>query len=187
MAEVVTQQAAATMTAAEFEAWALQPENAERRLELVAGEVVPVVSNNYASAVAARILIRLGAYVEAHDLGYITGADGGYCVGEDRYIPDVAYISKQRQPQPSHEAYNPQPPDLAVEVLSPSDDPRIVRRKVANYLAAGVTVWLVLPEERAVEVYAPGQPVQTLGEKDTLQGGELLPEFSLPVKDIFPK
>ncbi len=184
MAEVATRQA--TMTAAEFEAWALQAENAEQRLELVAGEVVAVVSNNYASAVAARILIRLGAYIEKRKLGYLTGADGGYQVGEDRYIPDVAYISKQRQPQPSLEAYNPQPPDLAVEVLSPTDDARVVRRKVANYLAAGVTVWLVLPEERAVEVYAPGQPVQTLGEKDTLRGGELLPDFALPVKDIFP-
>ncbi len=184
MAEVATQQAT---TAAEFEAWALLPENAERRLELVAGEVVSVVSNNYASAVAARILIRLGAYVEARELGYITGADGGYRVGEDRYIPDVAYISKGRQPQPSQEAYNPQPPDLAVEVLSPTDDLHVLRRKVTNYLAVGVTVWLVLPEERAVEVYVPGQPVQQLGAKDTLRGGELLPDFDLPVEDIFPK
>ncbi len=183
MAEVVT----SPRTAAEFEAWALRAENAERRLEFVAGEVVAVVSNNYASAVAARISGFLFMYLRDHPIGYLTGADGGYCVGEDRYIPDVAYISKQRQPQPSQEAYNPQPPDLAVEVLSPSDEPRVVRRKVANYLAAGVTVWLVLPQERAVEVYAPGRPVQTLGEGETLRGGELLPDFALPVKDIFLK
>ena len=184
MAGVATQQA--TMTAAEFEAWALREENAERRLEFVAGEVVPVVSNNYASAVAAQISGFLFMYLREHPIGYLTGADGGYRVGEDRYIPDVAYISKQRQPQPSQEAYNPQPPDLAVEVLSPSDDLHVLRRKVTNYLAAGVTVWLVLPEERAVEVYVPGQSVQQLGEKDTLRGGELLPDFTLPVKDIFP-
>jgi len=184
VAQIVAQQA--SMTAAEFEAWAQLPENAERRLELVMGEMRDVVSNNYASAVAARISGFLFVYLQKHPMGYLTGADGGYCVGDDRYIPDVAYISQQRQPQPSREAYNPQPPDLAVEVLSPSDDLHVVRRKVTNYLAVGVVVWLVLPEERAVEVYAPGQAVQRLGEKETLSGGELLPGFSLPIKEIFP-
>ncbi|MEJ5197516.1 MAG: SdrD B-like domain-containing protein, partial [Anaerolineae bacterium] len=49
----------------------------------------------------------------------VTGADGGYRVGDERYIPDVAFVSQSRQPAPSRDAYNAIAPDLAVEVLSP--------------------------------------------------------------------
>ncbi|MCC7206344.1 MAG: Uma2 family endonuclease, partial [Anaerolineae bacterium] len=109
-------------TAEAFEALALSPDNAERRLELIGGEVVDVVSNVYASRLAARILGALVAYLDRNPLGDVTGADGGYCVGDDRYIPDVGYMAKARQPDPPLEAaYNPLPPDLAVEVLSPTD------------------------------------------------------------------
>lgn len=169
-----------------FDHIATRAENADRRLEYVGGEIVEVVSNNYASAVAARILIKIGGYVEAHSLGYITGADGGYRVSGERYIPDVAFVSTAKQPEPSHETYNPQPPDLAVEVLSPTDSADIVRLKVANYLAAGTLVWLVNPEARTVEVYRPGRPAQRLTLEDALEGDAVLPGFTLPVREMFP-
>jgi Uma2 family endonuclease len=176
------------ITAEEFERLALLPENADRRLELIGGDIVEVVSNNYSSMVAARILIRLGNFLEnAHVAGYVTGADGGYRVGDERYIPDVAFVSKSRQPAPSRDAYNAIAPDLAVEVLSPSDQQDILRLKIANYLAAGTTVWLVNPDNKTVEVYTPGQRAYRLGPADTLTGGDLLPGFALPVKDIFPE
>lgn len=168
-----------------FDRIATRAENADRRLEYVGGEIVEVVSNNYASAVAARILIKIGGYVEAHGLGYITGADGGYRVSGERYIPDMAFVSTAKQPEPSHETYNPQPPDLAVEVLSPTDSADIVRLKVANYLAAGTLVWLVNPEARTVEVYRPGRPAQRLTAGETLEGDVVLPGFTLPVRDLF--
>ncbi len=176
------------MTAEQFERLALQPENAERRLEFVGGEIVEVVSNNYSSMVAARILIKLGTFLEnAHLEGYVTGADGGYCVGDERYIPDVAFVSKSRQPAPSRDAYNAIAPDLAVEVLSPSDQPDVLRLKLANYLAAGTVVWVVNPDNNTVEVYTPGQRAYRLGPADTLTGSDLLPGFALPVKDVFPE
>jgi len=175
------------ITVEEFERLALQPENTDRRLEFVGGEINEVVSNSYSSLVAARILIRLGAFLEgANAVGYLTGADGGYQVGEERYIPDVAFVSKARQPQPSHETYNPLAPDLAVEVLSPSDQHDVMRLKLANYLAAGTVVWVVNPEAKTVEVYTPGKRAYRLGADGALDGGEVLPGLSLPVKDLFP-
>jgi Uma2 family endonuclease len=149
--------------------------------------VIEVVSNNYSSEIAMLIGAMLLVFVRENDLGRVTGADGGYVVSGDRYIPDVAFISKERQPEPSHAAYNPNPPDLAVEVLSPTDAPEVVRIKIVNYLHAGVTVWLVNPDKRQVEIYVPGQMADTVGIDDTLDGGDVLPGFRLAVKDIFPE
>ncbi|RPI96275.1 MAG: Uma2 family endonuclease [Chloroflexi bacterium] len=171
-------------TVDEFDRMAQLPENAERRLEYIGGEIVSVVSNSYSSEVAANILIAVGAYVKSQKLGRVTGADGGYQIVNERYIPDVAFISQARQPEPSHEAYNSHSPDLAVEVLSPTDDPRLIRLKIAHYLAAGTVVWLVNTEEKHIEVYTPGQPPKMAYE--TLDGGAVLPVFSMAVKDIFP-
>ncbi len=174
------------ITVEEFERLAVQPENADRRLEFVGGEISEVVSNSYSSLVAARINGFLFVYLLHNPIGYLTGADGGYQVGDERYIPDVAFVSKARQPEPSHETYNPLAPDLAVEVLSPSDQPDVMRLKLANYLAAGVVVWVVSPEAKTVEVYMPGKRAYRLGADGTLDGGEVLPGLALPVKDIFP-
>ena len=177
----------ARYTVEEFDQLCVQPENAEKSLEYIGGEIVEVVSNNYASAVAARILIKIGIYVENRNLGYVTGADGGYQVSGERYIPDVAFISAAKQPKPSHDAYNPNPPDLAIEVLSPTDIPDVVRLKIANYLAADTLVWVVSPETKTVEVYTPGQPAKRLGIDGELSGMDVLPGFILAVKDIFPE
>jgi len=163
------------------------PENDERRLEYVAGEIVEAVPNSYSSVVAVQIAGPMGAFVEEKGLGYVLGADGGYQVGQDRYIPDVSFISRQRQPDPPHDTFIANPPDLAVEVLSPTDRPRTVRTKIHNYTRAGTVVWVVDPDDKTVEVYIPGQAVRTLGLSDTLDGGDALPGFALAVKDMFPR
>jgi Uma2 family endonuclease len=177
------------MTVEEFERFSELPENAARRLELIEGEVVEVVSNSYSSLVAAQVLIALGAFVNRHRLGYVTGADGGYKVTEKEcFMPDVGFISKDRLSEPPHETWIPFAPDLAVEVLSPTDDPENARtNKVVKYLAAGAVVWLVDPDRKWVEIYIPGPAVKRLGVGDTLDGGDVLPGFMLAVKDIFPE
>lgn len=175
------------ITVEEFERLAIEAENADRRVEFVGGEISEVVSNNYSSLVANQISFLIRLYLMQQNVeGYVTGADGGYQVGEERYIPDVAFVAKARQPQLSHETYNPLAPDLAVEVISPSDDLNVLRVKVGNYLAAGTVVWVVRPETKSVEVYAPGQPVRRLSADGALDGGDVLPGLSLPVKDFFP-
>jgi len=78
-------------------------------------------------------------------------------------------------------------PDLAVEIKSPDDTYTELRLKAAYYLANGSeTVWLGYPEKRMVEVSRKGSDVEILLESDTIDGGDLLPGFSLPVRDIFP-
>jgi len=173
-------------TAADFDRISSLPENADKRLELIGGEIVEVVSNNYSSETAATLLAEIKVFAKQRALGRVTGADGDYMIAGERYIPDVAFISFDRQPDPSHEAYNSQPPDLAVEVLSPSDDEAKLRIKIVNYLRVGTVVWVVDPVKKLVECYAPDASPLTLGLDDTLQGGSVLPGFQMPVKDIFP-
>jgi Uma2 family endonuclease len=175
------------MTVEEFDQFARLPENADRLLEFIGGEVVEVVSNQRSASVAYWLGVHIGMFLLQHDLGRVaTGPDGGYSIAGERYIPDIAFVSKARQAQPSDEAYSPIVPDLAVEVLSPSNSPHDMRIKVANYLAVGTTVWVVDPDRKVVEVYAPGQPVKKLGVDGALDGGAALPGFALAVKDIFP-
>ena len=76
-----------------FDEYALLPENRHRLLELIGGELVEVVASPKSSNVGADILTYINSFVLEHDLGHITGADGGYRVGQERYIPDVGFIS----------------------------------------------------------------------------------------------
>lgn len=173
-------------TVEEFDRLVMLPENADKRLEFVDGEVSDVVSNSYSSEVAARLLIRVGVFVESKKLGRLTGADGGYIVSGQRYIPDLAFTSQARRAQPSHEPNNPAAPDLAVEVLSPSDDPARLRLKIAGYLAAATTVWIVDTIQKHVEIYVPGMPPRLLHADQVLDGGDVLTGFRMPVQEIFP-
>lgn len=129
----------------------------------------------------------LGMYLLTNDIGYLTGADGGYWVAGERYIPDAAFIRYSLQPELlSVDGYNPEPPDLAVEVLSPINTEREMRIKLANYRLAGTLVWLLDPEAETVEVYAPESPARLLRRGAVLEGGALLPGFALAVGEIFP-
>ncbi len=170
------------MSVEEFDKWTL---TVDHNYEFVGGEVIEVVSHSYASYVAARLLVRIGSYVEAHQLGYFTGADGGYHVGEERYIPDVGFISNQRHPQPPAETSINLPPDLAVEVVSPTDKERALRVKVTNYLAAGTTVWVVYPDEKRIYIHRPNQVVEIVNENQTISNEPTLPGFVLTVADLF--
>ncbi|HRF94486.1 MAG TPA: Uma2 family endonuclease [Aggregatilineales bacterium] len=126
--------------------------------------------------------------MDEHDLGHVTGEAGGYQIGfGERYAPDVAFVSKDKQAEVATSGYNDVPPDLAVEVEFPSDlaSEKRLRYKVTNYLNAGTVVWVVYPETKTVEIYVPGQSVQFLSEKDTLTGGDVLKGFSVPLSEVF--
>jgi len=173
------------MTVEEFDRFVILPENADRLLEFIGGEVVEAVSNQRSSAIASTFIAFIKMYAIQNQLGFVTGADGGYIIAGERYIPDVAFVSKARQEQPSDQAYSDIPPDLVVEVLSPSNTPHELRVKVVNYLAVGAVVWVVDPDREVIEVYIPGQPVKKVRMGGILDGGEVLPGFAVAVKDIF--
>jgi len=175
-------------TVEEFDEFVLLPENRDRQFEYIAGEIVEVVSNPKSSKIAARIIMLFGPYMLENDTGHLTGADGGYIVSGERYIPDVGFISYAKQPElMAEDGYNPNPPELAIEVLSPSNTPGEMRVKIANYINAETILWVVDPEHEQVEVYVPGQKVEVIGIDGILDGGNVLPGFKLAVKDIFPQ
>ena len=174
-------------TVEEFEQFVKLPENADRLFEFIGGEIFEVPSNPYSSKISIRIARYVGAFVDDNELGHVTGEAGGYMVGGERYAPDVAYISYEKQPELATEGYNPNPPDLAVEVVSSdsvSENEKLTI-KVANYLAAGTVVWVARYSKEQFEIYRSGQPVVTLRKGDTLDGGDVLPGFKVKIDDIF--
>ncbi len=177
-----------TMTAQAFENFAEQPENADKLLELIGGEVVEVPINGYASMIAVRCVGAVARFADAVSGGYVTGEAGGYQIGKDRYIPNGAFVAYARQQAPARHGYNPIASDLAVEIDFPStyQSQEQLRIKIANYLAAGTTVWVVYPHLQRIEVYAPGQPVKILNSGDVLEGDPVLPGFRLALREVFP-
>lgn len=173
-------------TIAEFHAFSERPDNKNRLFELINGEIVEKVASFTPSKLAMRIGHLFSKYLDVHDIGYITGADGSYILSEDyEFMPDVGYISKARLPEEPEREVNG-PPDLAVEVKSPTDSKRALRQKAEDYLRFGTKmVLLVFPDEQLVEVYVPGQDVREVKVDGVLDGGDVLPGFTLPVRDIF--
>jgi Uma2 family endonuclease len=174
------------LTTSEFLEWSERPENRDRLFELIDGEVIEKVASFTPSRLAMRIGRFIGNYLDKNPIGYVTGADGSYVISdEDTFMPDVGYISKIRlREEPEREV--PIPPDLAVEVRSPTDSKREMRRKAEKYIAAGTKlVWLIFPESQTVEVYYGKEQDELLGVKDSLTGYDVLPGFSLAVREIF--
>ncbi|KAB2855221.1 MAG: Uma2 family endonuclease [Anaerolineae bacterium] len=175
------------MTTAEFWDFCQLPENQQRFFELIEGEVMEAMpSNPRSSEVAGEILLYFKLYLRQNPIGRVTGEQGGYNLTPTTTVaPDVAFISKERQVQFPATGFNPIPPDLAVEVMSPSDAYPDVLHKVSLYLQHGTRlVWVVNEADMSVIVHTPlGFKVYSL--EDTLDGGDVLPGFSLPVKAIF--
>lgn len=160
----------------------------EGRYELVKGVPVemPPVSSEHGD-VAALVVEFLAPYVRQRDLGRVK-VETGYQLDEDTMrAPDVSFVSKARQQQiDSPEKLVPFPPDLAVEIVSPSEAAVLVHGKVRDYLRAGVRlVWVVYPDEREIVAHYPGGTAQTLTADDTLSGGEVIPGFTVPVRELF--
>lgn len=101
--------------------------------------------------------------------------------------PDVAFVRADRVPPGGFgPGWIPLAPDLAVEVLSPSETASDTEEKLADYRAAGTPLlWVVDPAKRLVTVYATDAPVRWLREGDTLDGGAVLPGFTLAVDALF--
>jgi Uma2 family endonuclease len=173
--------------------WELSQQIEGRRLELIEGEISEMTpAGGEHGVVAGRGLLRVGVHVENHQLGYVTAAETGYILftdenGKDTVLaPDVGFVSKERAPDGLPEGFIPFAPDLAVEVVSPSETYTRVARKVALYLRYGTRmVWVIDPASKTVVVHT-SEGAHTFGENDTLTGGDVLPGFTLPVRDIFP-
>ncbi len=161
------------------------------RYELIRGELVKRMSAGFEHGTCSgNITISMGAYAQAHGLGRILVAEPTFLLATDpdhARIPDVAFVSAERLHLIEDRARAfPAAPDLAVEVISPTDRLTQVREKVADWLAHGVRMVIVVnPRNRAVEVHRPQRDVVTLTEADTIDGGDVVPGWRMRVADVF--
>jgi Uma2 family endonuclease len=157
--------------------------------ELVDGEPVELSPAAGRSGwISANLVALLANHVRSGRLGWAFSAETGFVLFSDRQTvrsPDAAVVLSNRLAE-LPDSFVPMAPDLAVEVLSPSDRMADALAKVAMYLQAGTSlVWLVNPTTRKVMVFRSEMDLVTLGESDTLDGGDVLPDFTVPVAEIF--
>ena len=162
----------------------------------VKGELIRGVLHETVSVgkVHARIAIRIGGefdrYVRRNRLGQVGGSDGGVFIERNPDTvrePDVYFVSANRLTlDDDTDGYLEVVPELVVEIVSPSDSETDVREKISMWLDLGVSMALeVRPAERTVMVHRPGAPSVTLTGDDVLDGGDVLPGFTLPLSEIF--
>jgi Uma2 family endonuclease len=161
------------------------------RYELVKGELVKMSQpGDRHGRVSGEIYGHLWQYVRQTGVGRVWAATG-FVIDPTTpkptvRAPDVAFVVASRVPQVQQKAV-PVVPDLAVEVVSPTDIWDDVEAKIAEYLQAGVRlIWIIPPRSNLVEIYRLGKPTPSvLGRDDELDGGDVIPGFKLSVKALF--
>src|SRR5258708_7913530 len=127
--------------------------------------------------------------VRQRSLGKIYGPDGGFILARDPDIvvcPDLAFVRQSRVPPGNPDEFFPGAPDLAVEVFSKTDTVPRLMRKVHQYLHCGThTVWVPYPARAQIQVLESSGSGRLLSGEDMLDCPELLPGFSIPVKEVF--
>ena len=174
------------ISAEEFERIVEQPPYSEGLYELIDGEIVQKMPDQTHGLIQAIIAAALVNYWKRVGKG-IPGVEVLHHVpGSPKNVrqPDVSFFVESSEPVVTRGAV-PRLPDLAVEIQSPSNTIKQMRAKAAFYLEHGFkAVWIVYTDARVVEVVTEVE-TQLLNAEDTLTGGELLPDFSLPLEEIF--
>jgi Uma2 family endonuclease len=163
----------------------------DRHHELLAGKLIsePPPGAEH-GRVEAILVTRLTQFVMDRRLGVVLAGDAGFILARSPdtvRAPDIAFVERERFARIGRpDAYVLGPPDLAVEILSPSDRLTDLHGKVADYLAAGARlVWVVDPATETVRVYRALLAPRSLSAADELDGEDVLPGFRLPIAKLF--
>ena len=174
------------LTVNEFEAFLNLPENRDRLLELVNGEIVEKMPTEEHGYIAGNVITAINNFAKPRKLGR-AGVEVRHQLPNDPFnsrMPDVSFHSARRPIV--REGSVPEIAEFAVEIKSPDDSLKVMRNKADYYIRHGARlVWLILPHKRIVEVYEPEEDVQIYMDGDLLDGGGVLPGFSLPVHELF--
>ena len=139
------------------------------------------------SGISTRLTVEIGIYLKSNIVGRVYADNTLFKIGENRRISDAAFVSAAKIPAGG------EPldiwdfaPDIAVEVISPSERHNEVEAKIRDYFAAGVLqVWKIIPELKTLTVYFSPTETKILTETDELTCEQILPDFSLKLSDIF--
>lgn len=176
--------------ASEHDVLAIQ-KSEDRLYELIEGVLVEKIMGYLESYLAVELSRLLGNFIAEQDLGILTGTDGALRLMPGLVcIPDVSFVSWDRLPNrriPT-EALPDLTPDLAVEILSEGNTPAEMERKLRDYFRSGTQlVWYIDPQRRTVRVYSNPDQCVELRERQTLDGGVVLPGFSLSLMQLFAR
>lgn len=154
--------------------------------EYVKGELIPMPGTSLKhGSISASVFRYLDRCVYAKQIGKVYFSETGFQVGERVLKPDIAFLSNGRIPEDRRKA-SPVPPDLAVEVVSPTDALDRVEEKAFAYLEAGTRmVWVLKPISRTVTVYRSRTDIKLLTCNDTLTGEDVVKGFSCQVAQFF--
>jgi Uma2 family endonuclease len=161
------------------------------RYELVRGELKKMSpSGHMHGEIAMKAGWRLAQHVEANKLGKVYAAETGFLLSSDPdtvLAPDVAFVSQRRLEEVGDvEGYWPGAPDMVIEVISPSDTYSEVEEKVVQWLSDGTRMVVVLdPRKRTATVYRSLTDITILTEEETIDGGDVVPGWKMPVSDLF--
>lgn len=160
-----------------------------RIFELVDGTLVAKAIGFSEAVVAARVASAINNYAIESDLGVVAGSKGLMRFSSNSArSPEVTFISwnqlpKRLLPRASYPRIHP---DMAVEIFRKGNTRREMDRKRREFFNSGCQmVWMVYPNSRTVDAYTDIEQFRTFTESDTLDGGEVLPGFKLPVRSLF--
>jgi Uma2 family endonuclease len=161
------------------------------RCELVEGEIIMLSPTGWRHGdFELQAGYALKSFVGERNLGKVLVGEVGIYTGRNPDTvrgADVIFISHARLAQAKSASFLDVAPELVVEVLSPDDRWMDVQRKLNEYFAIGVVrVWLVDPSTRSVSVYRTPTEMRIVSTRDTLDGEDILPGFSVPVTEFLP-
>ena len=173
------------LSAEEFDNY---PFEEDKRYELDEGELIEMTRPAYKhNRILQKLLVKLVQYLEQNPIGEALISENLYALSPStRRSPDVAVILGDHKAELWEAKVIHLIPDIAAEVLSPSETPSMVHRKMGQYFKAGVKeVWLIQPEDRTVEIWTgPTLPEQALTASDSITSA-LLPGFTLALPELF--
>ncbi len=173
-------------TVDEFEAFIATAEKEDCRFELIHGEIVEKMPTQKHAAIVGFFIGHLFIYFKEHPIAWLL-PEARYRILQDNHnarVPDISVVLDRSRPL-VEKVPAPYMPELAIEVQSPDDSLKAMVEKAAYYLQNGTRmVWLVYVDKRLIEVLTADDR-QILTENDALNGGDLLPGFTLAVRDIF--
>jgi Uma2 family endonuclease len=154
--------------------------------ELVDGKIVMSPAGFRHGLVSVKLATRLETFVESHGLGYVLESSTGFRLpGGNVRLPDVSFVAHREGTDLVTDDFSNVPPDLAVEVLSPSDRSRQVLDKVGEYLDAGVRlVWVIDPKGQSAAIYRSTIKVTEIGIDGVLDGQDVVPGFRCTLREI---